>query len=114
MRKIAEVLRLHHERSCCQRDIALAVGVSPTTVGEYVRRAKSAGIGYPLPAGMDETALRPRRHNHDDAWFDLDMHHVAGGPVLDVLPQQTAPVERMPAIENLNFLPDMGRMTPTL
>ncbi|NDA93509.1 MAG: hypothetical protein EBX90_09540, partial [Betaproteobacteria bacterium] len=42
------------------------------------------------------------------------MHHVAGGPVLDVLPQQTAPVERMPAIENLNFLPDMGRMTPTL
>jgi hypothetical protein len=41
------------------------------------------------------------------------MHHVAGSPVLDVLPLQTSPVERMPAIENLNFLPDMGRMTPT-
>jgi hypothetical protein len=50
MRKIAEVLRLHHECSSSQRDIALAVGVSPTTVGEYVRRAKGAGIGYPLPA----------------------------------------------------------------
>jgi len=32
MRKIAEVLRLHHECSSSQRDIALAVGVSPTTV----------------------------------------------------------------------------------
>ena len=50
MRKIAEVLRLHHECSSSQRDIALAVGVSPTTVGEYVRRAKSAGIGYPHAA----------------------------------------------------------------
>jgi transposase len=60
MRKIAEVLRLHHECSSSQRDIALAVGVSPTTVGEYVRRAKSAGIGYPLPAGMDETALQAK------------------------------------------------------
>ena len=60
MRKIAEVLRLHHECSSSQRDIALAVGVSPTTVGEYVRRAKSAGIGYPLPAGMDEAALQTK------------------------------------------------------
>jgi DNA-binding XRE family transcriptional regulator len=32
MRKIAEVLRLHHECSSSQRDIALAVGVSPTSV----------------------------------------------------------------------------------
>ena len=60
MRKIAEVLRLHHECSSSQRDIALAVGVSPTTVSEYVRRAKSAGIGYPLPAGMDEAALQTK------------------------------------------------------
>ena len=60
MRKIAEVLRLHHECSSSQRDIALAVGVSPTTVGEYVRRAKSAGIGYPLPAGMNETTLQAK------------------------------------------------------
>ena len=60
MRKIAEVLRLHHECLSSQRDIALAVGVSPTTVSEYVRRAKSAGIGYPLPAGMDEAALQTK------------------------------------------------------
>lgn len=47
MRKIAEVLRLHHECGRSQREIAVAVGASPTTVGEYLRRAKSAGIGYP-------------------------------------------------------------------
>jgi len=26
---------------------------SPTTVGEYLRRAKSAGISYPLPADIN-------------------------------------------------------------
>lgn len=60
MRKIAEVLRLHHECGRSQREIAVAVGASPTTVGEYLRRAKSAGIGYPLPAGIDETVLQAK------------------------------------------------------
>ena len=60
MRKIAEVLRLHHECGRSQREIAVAVGVSPTAVGEYLRRAKSAGIGYPLLAGIDETVLQAR------------------------------------------------------
>jgi transposase len=60
MRKIAEVLRLHHECGRSQREIAVAVGASPTTVGEYLRRAKRAGIGYPLPAGIDETVLQTR------------------------------------------------------
>jgi len=60
MRKIAEVLRLHHECGRSQREIADVVGASPTTVGEYLRRASRAGIGYPLPAGLDETALQAR------------------------------------------------------
>lgn len=60
MRKIAEVLRLHHECGRSQREIAVAVGASPTTVGEYLRRAKSAGIGHPLPAGIDDTVLQAK------------------------------------------------------
>lgn len=60
MRKIAEVLRLHHECGRSQREIAVAVGASPTTVGEYLRRAKRAGIGYPLPTGIDETVLQAK------------------------------------------------------
>lgn len=60
MRKIAEVLRLHHECRRSQREIAEVVGASPTTVGEYLRRASRAGIGYPLPAGLAETALQAR------------------------------------------------------
>lgn len=57
MRKITEVLRLHHECGRTQREISRAVGASPTTVGVYLRRAKAAGLGYPLPDGLDECAL---------------------------------------------------------
>ncbi len=54
MRKITETLRLHFECGRSNREISLAIGASPTTVGDYLRRAKAAGIGYPLPEGLDE------------------------------------------------------------
>lgn len=57
MRKILEVLRLHHEGRRSHREIARAVVASPTTVGEILRRAKLAGIAYPLPVEMSEPAL---------------------------------------------------------
>jgi len=57
MRKTLEELRLHHEGRRSHRGIARAVVASPTTMGEILRRAKLAGIGYPLPSGMTETAL---------------------------------------------------------
>ncbi len=57
MRKIFEVLRLHHEGGRSHREIARVVSTSPTTVGEILRRAKQSGLSYPLPAGMTETAL---------------------------------------------------------
>jgi transposase len=60
MRKIAECLRLHFECGCSQRQIAEVIGASPTTVGDYLRRAARAGFGYPLPAGLDEAALQAR------------------------------------------------------
>jgi hypothetical protein len=60
MRKITEALRLHFECGRTQREISRAIGASPTTVGEYLRRAKAAGLNYPLPIGLDEPALELR------------------------------------------------------
>ncbi|MGB8518218.1 MAG: IS21 family transposase [Gallionella sp.] len=60
MRKITETLRLHYECGRTKREISRAIGASPTTVGEYLRRAKAAGLSYPLPAELDETALESR------------------------------------------------------
>lgn len=57
MRKIVEVLRLCHEDGRSHREIARLVSISPTTVGEVLRRAKQCGVGYPLPAGLSETGL---------------------------------------------------------
>ena len=56
-RKIEEVLRLHHECGRSNRAIAEAVPASPTTVGDYLRRARLAGLTWPLADGMSEAAL---------------------------------------------------------
>ena len=60
MRKITEALRLHHECNRSRREIARAIGASPTTVGQHLRRAGEAGIGYPLPDGLDGADLECR------------------------------------------------------
>lgn len=57
MRKIFEVLRLSVEGSRSHREIARAIHSSPTTVGEILRRAKLAGLSYPLPAGLSEAGV---------------------------------------------------------
>lgn len=57
MRKITEVLRLYHECGRTLREISRATGASPTTVGDYLRRAKAAGLSYPLPVGLDDAAI---------------------------------------------------------
>ncbi len=57
MRKIQEVLRLHHECGRSNRAIAQTVRASPTTVGDYLRRARLAGLTWPLSPGMTEMAL---------------------------------------------------------
>jgi hypothetical protein len=54
MRKIFEVLRLSVADGRSHREIARAIIASPTTVGEILRRAKLAGLTYPLPAGLSE------------------------------------------------------------
>jgi len=60
MRKIIEALRLHVEHIRTNREIAQAIGVSPTTVGQYLRRAREAGLGYPIPDDLADDAIELR------------------------------------------------------
>ncbi len=57
MRKIEEVLRLHHAGRRSNREIAQVVRVSPTTVADYLRRARQAGLAWPLADGLTERAV---------------------------------------------------------
>jgi len=49
-------------------------------------------------------------HDHD-ARVDFDVDYLAVGALLAVLAPDATPIQRVPAVEDLNFLPDMGRMT---
>ena len=60
MRKIREVLRLYHAAGMSVRAIARSVKASPSTVGEYIRRAEVHGLGWPLPGSLDEGELEHR------------------------------------------------------
>ena len=57
MRKIHEVLRLHFEHGRSKREIARIINVSPSTVSDYVARAKLAGLSHPLPPEIGDAAL---------------------------------------------------------
>lgn len=57
MRKIKETLRLRHAGGLSIRAIARACSIGKETVREYLCRASEAGIGWPLPDGLDEEAL---------------------------------------------------------
>ncbi len=59
MRKIQGALRLKAE-GLTERQIARSLGVARSTVGECLRRAAKAGIGWPLPLGLDEVTLERR------------------------------------------------------
>src|SRR3990172_5482263 len=56
VRKIREVLRLKNE-GFFNRAIARVCQVSNSTVGEYLEKAKQAGLSWPLPEGMEEETL---------------------------------------------------------
>ena len=70
VRKIREIIRLKYEAGLSARAIARACNISNSTVGEYLRRAKSAEIDWPLPAITEDELyqkLFPER-----AWLSLD------------------------------------------
>ncbi|MFO1400116.1 MAG: IS21 family transposase [Steroidobacteraceae bacterium] len=59
VRKIREVLRLKAE-GFSDRQVGVAIGSARSTVQECVKRAREAGIAWPLPPELDEAALQER------------------------------------------------------
>jgi transposase len=57
MRKIKEVLRLKWSCGLSRRGIAKSCSVARSTVDEYVNRAASAGLSWPLPESLDDAVL---------------------------------------------------------
>jgi hypothetical protein len=57
MRKIREVLRLRLGRGLAQRAIGHSLRLSQGAVHEYLKRAQRAGLGWPLPGGLDDVQL---------------------------------------------------------
>jgi len=57
MRTIKEVLRLKWSRGLGRRAIAKSCGIAKSTVIDYLKRAEKAGLSWPLPEDLDDTAL---------------------------------------------------------
>jgi len=57
MRQIQEILRLKHQNQLSIREIARSCGLPTSTVGDYLKRAVAAGIGWPLPEDQSEATL---------------------------------------------------------
>ena len=60
MRDFHQILRLKHEAGLSNRAIARACSVGVGTVSNYLVRAKTAGLSWPLPDGMDEATLEAK------------------------------------------------------
>jgi len=57
MRKTKEVLRLKWECGCSNRKIAKSCNIGRSTVSEYLTRAESAGLSWPLACDLDDSAI---------------------------------------------------------
>ena len=57
MRQLRDILRLKFEYGLSHRAIARTCSVGLGTVSEYLGRADRAGICWPLPEELDDTAL---------------------------------------------------------
>ena len=54
MRKIRDIVRLHHAAALSNRAIARAIKASASTVSDCLSRARAANIAWPLPESMSE------------------------------------------------------------
>ena len=60
MRKIREALRLHYDAGLGVRAVSRSLKASPSTVREYLVRAKLQGLTWPLAESLDDAALLQR------------------------------------------------------
>jgi hypothetical protein len=58
----------------------------------------------------DGRVQHPASDRNDDTVTNFHVDEFAGGAALAVDASQSSAVQRVPTVEDLNFLPDMGRM----
>jgi len=56
MRKIRDVLRLHAGQ-LSGRQIAVSLNLGRTAVRDTIKRATRAGLGWPLPEGLEQAKV---------------------------------------------------------
>jgi transposase len=66
MRKVKEILRLKH-LGMSNRQIALSIKVSHSTIADYLCRAEKANISWPIPEDLDDTTLARMLFGEEDA-----------------------------------------------
>lgn len=80
MRKIRETLRLRFELGRSYREIANSIQSGITAVGDCMKRAKKAGLIWPLPPELDdeklESLLYSKDHAKNTAVTVLDFAHI--------------------------------------
>ena len=64
-----------------------------------------------LHPGTSGCVEHPCRYDQDVAGSHLNMDNLTADAPLGILSSNPAPIQRVPAVMDLNFLPDMGRMT---
>jgi transposase len=57
MRRIRDLLRLRHAQGFSERAIALSLGLGKGTVGDYLARARLAGLSWPLAPELDDDSV---------------------------------------------------------
>jgi hypothetical protein len=67
MRMAREILRLYFGLHLKKRQIGRACGVAPRTEVDYIRRAEGAGISWPLPNDLDDTALEAKLNERKES-----------------------------------------------
>ena len=66
MRQIREVLRLRHVSKCTHREISGAVGMSKSSVSEYISRAQVEGVSWEIAQGLSDAELESRMFSNVD------------------------------------------------
>ena len=75
-------------------------------------KCRNGDLRFPqFHSGAGRCVKHPRSHNDNYTRRDFDVNDLTCGALLTALAAKAAAVQRVPAVENFNFLPDMGRMT---
>jgi transposase len=95
MRKATEILRLRWEQQLRVRQVAQSLAISHSTVIDTIRRAEAAGLSWPLPAALDDEALKallyrrqetgPRRARPEPDWAEVHRELRRKGVTLQLL-----------------------------